>query len=60
MHVVVGLQVFGGGKQLLDATVQKVVNAGFSPEVAAWALRNNRNDPTRAIKELKAVSYFLC
>ncbi|KAK4305847.1 hypothetical protein Pmani_022289 [Petrolisthes manimaculis] len=49
-------KVFGGGKQLLDATVQKVVNAGFSPEVAVWALRNNRNDHARTIRELKAMA----
>lgn len=41
---------------MLDANVQKVVNAGFSQEVAEWALRNSKNDPTKAIRELKAVS----
>ena len=40
---------------MLDANVQKVVNAGFTPDVAEWALHKNRNDPVRAIKELKQV-----
>ncbi|XP_042871537.1 tudor domain-containing protein 3-like [Penaeus japonicus] len=47
-------KVFGGGKQMLDSNVQKVCRAGFSPEVAEWALRNNKNDPSKAIRELKA------
>lgn len=41
---------------MLDANVQKVVNAGFSLDVAEWALRNSKNDPVKAIKELRAVS----
>lgn len=41
---------------MLDANVQKVVNAGFSLDVAEWALRNSKNDPAKAIKELRAVS----
>lgn len=48
------IKVFGGGKQMLDANLQKVVNAGFNPEVASWALSNNKNNPTKAIQELKA------
>lgn len=47
-------KVFGGGKMMLDANVQKVINAGFSQEVAEWALRHNKNDPVKAIRELKA------
>lgn len=50
------LKVFGGGKQMLDANVQKVVNAGFSLDVAEWALRNSKNDPVKAIKELRAAA----
>lgn len=53
--IVFSVQVFGGGKQMLDSNVQKVCRAGFSPEVAEWALRNNKNDPSKAIRELKAV-----
>lgn len=48
---------------MLDANVQKVVNAGFSLDVAEWALRNSKNDPVKAIKELRAVSimcYMAC
>ncbi|XP_071551516.1 uncharacterized protein [Panulirus ornatus] len=50
------VKVFGGGKQMLDANVQKVVNAGFSQEVAEWALSDSKNDPTKAIRKLKAAA----
>lgn len=50
------IKVFGGGKQMLDANVQKVVNAGFSLDVAEWALRNSKNDPVKAIRELRAAA----
>ncbi|CAL4137031.1 unnamed protein product, partial [Meganyctiphanes norvegica] len=47
-------KVFGGGKQMVDANLQKVVNAGFNPDVASWALKNNKNNPAKAIQELRA------
>ncbi|KAK7081646.1 tudor domain-containing protein 3 [Halocaridina rubra] len=49
-------KIFGGGKQMLDSNVQKVINAGFTQDVAEWALRHNKNDPSKAIKELRAAS----
>ena len=45
---------------MLDAKVQKIVNAGFPLDVAEWALRNSKDDPVRAIKELRAVSIICC
>ncbi|XP_015593361.1 tudor domain-containing protein 3 isoform X2 [Cephus cinctus] len=47
-------KVFGGGnKQLLDHTVQRIVDQGFSIEQAEYALRINRNNVDRALKTLQ-------
>ncbi|XP_012522446.1 tudor domain-containing protein 3 isoform X2 [Monomorium pharaonis] len=46
-------KVFGGGnKQLLDYSVQKIVDRGFTIEQAEYALRVNRNNVDRALKSL--------
>ncbi|XP_034946116.1 tudor domain-containing protein 3 [Chelonus insularis] len=47
-------KVFGGGtKQLLDHSVQKIVDLGFSVEQAEYALKINRNNVDRALKLLQ-------
>ncbi|XP_011499067.1 PREDICTED: tudor domain-containing protein 3 [Ceratosolen solmsi marchali] len=47
-------KVFGGGtKQLLDHSVQRIVDQGFSIEQADYALRINRNNVDRALKTLQ-------
>uniref|UniRef100_A0A0C9PW73 TDRD3 protein n=1 Tax=Fopius arisanus TaxID=64838 RepID=A0A0C9PW73_9HYME len=47
-------KVFGGGtKQLLDHSVQKIVDQGFSIEQAEHALKINRNNTDRALKSLQ-------
>ncbi|OXU21941.1 hypothetical protein TSAR_014115 [Trichomalopsis sarcophagae] len=47
-------KVFGGGnKQLLDHTVQRIVDQGFSIEQAEYALKVNRNNVDRALKSLQ-------
>lgn len=47
-------QVFGGGtKPLLDANVQKIVDAGFSEEQAENALKYTKNNVDRALKILQ-------
>ncbi|XP_014214829.1 tudor domain-containing protein 3 [Copidosoma floridanum] len=46
-------KVFGGGnKQLLDHSVQKIVDQGFTIEQAEYALKVNRNNVDRALKSL--------
>ncbi|XP_054000824.1 tudor domain-containing protein 3 [Hylaeus anthracinus] len=46
-------KIFGGGnKQLLDHSVQKIVDQGFSIEQAEYALKVNRNNVDRALKSL--------
>lgn len=45
---------FGGGtKQLLDYTVQRIVQQGFTIEQAEQALKINRNNVNRALKSLQ-------
>lgn len=52
--MIVLLQVFGGGtKPLLDANVQKIVDAGFTEEQAENALRYTKNNVERALKILQ-------
>ncbi|XP_025158428.1 tudor domain-containing protein 3 isoform X2 [Harpegnathos saltator] len=47
-------KVFGGGnKQLLDHSVQKIVDRGFTIEQAEYALRVNRNNVDKALKSLQ-------
>lgn len=47
-------QVFGGGnKPLLDANVQKIVDAGFSEEQAENVLRYTKNNVDRALRMLQ-------
>ncbi|KAH9641550.1 hypothetical protein HF086_002237 [Spodoptera exigua] len=47
-------KVFGGGtKPLLDANVQKIVDAGFSEEQAENALKYTKNNVDRALKILQ-------
>ncbi|XP_011342307.1 tudor domain-containing protein 3 isoform X2 [Ooceraea biroi] len=47
-------KVFGGGnKQLLDHSVQKIVDRGFTIEQAEYALRVNRNNVDRALRSLQ-------
>ncbi|XP_063991401.1 tudor domain-containing protein 3 [Diachasmimorpha longicaudata] len=47
-------KIFGGGtKQLLDHSVQKIVDQGFSIEQAEYALKANRNNTDRALKSLQ-------
>lgn len=47
-------KVFGGGtKQLLDANVQKIVDAGFSEEQAENALKYAKNNVERALRNLQ-------
>ncbi|CAD6240416.1 GSCOCG00008777001-RA-CDS [Cotesia congregata] len=46
-------KVFGGGnKQLLDHSVQKIVDQGFTIDQAEYALKINRNNVDRALKSL--------
>ncbi|XP_076175475.1 tudor domain containing 3 isoform X2 [Ptiloglossa arizonensis] len=46
-------KIFGGGnKQLLDHSVQKIVDQGFSIEQAEYALKVNRNIVDKALKSL--------
>ncbi|CAK9825994.1 Tudor domain-containing protein 3 [Anthophora retusa] len=46
-------KVFGGGnKQLLDHSVQRIVDQGFSIEQAEYALKVNRNNVDRALRSL--------
>ncbi|XP_043252881.1 tudor domain-containing protein 3 [Colletes gigas] len=46
-------KIFGGGnKQLLDHSVQKIVDRGFSIEQAEYALKVNRNIVDKALKSL--------
>lgn len=48
------LQVFGGGtKPLLDANVQKIVDAGFSEEQAESTLKYTKNNVDRALRILQ-------
>ncbi|CAL7936790.1 unnamed protein product [Xylocopa violacea] len=47
-------KVFGGGnKQLLDHSVQKIVDQGFSVEQAEYALKVSRNNVDKALKSLQ-------
>lgn len=47
-------KVFGGGnKQLLDHSVQKIVDQGFTIEQAEYALKVNRNNVDKALKSLQ-------
>ncbi|XP_031844946.1 tudor domain containing 3 [Nomia melanderi] len=47
-------KIFGGGnKQLLDHSVQKIVDQGFSIEQAEYALKFNRNNVDKALKSLQ-------
>ncbi|TGZ32543.1 Tudor domain-containing protein 3 [Temnothorax longispinosus] len=47
-------KVFGGGtKQLLDHSVQKIVDRGFTIEQAEYALRVNRNNVDKALRSLQ-------
>ncbi|XP_017880580.1 tudor domain-containing protein 3 isoform X2 [Ceratina calcarata] len=47
-------KVFGGGnKQLLDYSVQKIVDQGFSIEQAEYALKVSRNNVDKALKSLQ-------
>ncbi|KAG7206898.1 hypothetical protein KM043_000795 [Ampulex compressa] len=47
-------KVFGGGtKQLLDHSVQKIVDHGFTIEQAEYALKVNRNNIDKALKSLQ-------
>ncbi|XP_020288510.1 tudor domain-containing protein 3 [Pseudomyrmex gracilis] len=47
-------KVFGGGnKQLLDHSVQKIVDRGFTIEQAEYALRLNKNNVDKALKNLQ-------
>ncbi|KAL6259056.1 hypothetical protein P5V15_008978 [Pogonomyrmex californicus] len=47
-------KVFGGGnKQLLDHSVQKIVDHGFTIEQAEYALRVNRNNVDKALRSLQ-------
>lgn len=47
-------KVFGGGnKQLLDHSVQKIVDQGFSIDQAEYALKVNRNNVDKALKSLQ-------
>ncbi|XP_076676138.1 tudor domain containing 3 isoform X3 [Andrena cerasifolii] len=49
-------KIFGGGnKQLLDHSVQKIVDQGFSIDQAEYALKVNRNNVDRALKSLQKV-----
>ncbi|XP_017790560.1 PREDICTED: tudor domain-containing protein 3 [Habropoda laboriosa] len=46
-------KVFGGGnKQLLDHSVQRIVDQGFSIEQAEYALKVNRNNVDKALRSL--------
>lgn len=47
-------QVFGGGtKPLLDANVQKIVDAGFTEEQAENTLKYTKNNVDRALRILQ-------
>ncbi|XP_011880090.1 PREDICTED: tudor domain-containing protein 3 [Vollenhovia emeryi] len=47
-------KVFGGGnKQLLDHSVQKIVDRGFTIDQAEYALRVNRNNVDKALRSLQ-------
>lgn len=47
-------KVFGGGnKQLLDHSVQRIIDQGFSIEQAEYALKVNRNNVDKALKSLQ-------
>ncbi|XP_071641761.1 tudor domain-containing protein 3 isoform X1 [Temnothorax longispinosus] len=47
-------KVFGDGtKQLLDHSVQKIVDRGFTIEQAEYALRVNRNNVDKALRSLQ-------
>ncbi|XP_029674772.1 tudor domain-containing protein 3 isoform X2 [Formica exsecta] len=47
-------KIFGGGnKQLLDHSVQKIIDRGFTIEQAEYALRINRNNVDRALRSLQ-------
>ncbi|KAK2584759.1 hypothetical protein KPH14_007085 [Odynerus spinipes] len=47
-------KIFGGGnKQLLDHSVQRIVEQGFTIEQAEYALRMNKNNVDKAIKSLQ-------
>lgn len=47
-------KIFGGGnKQLLDHSVQRIVDQGFSIEQAEYVLKVNRNNVDRALKSLQ-------
>ncbi|XP_032664027.1 tudor domain-containing protein 3 isoform X2 [Odontomachus brunneus] len=47
-------KVFGGGnKQLLDHSVQKIIDRGFTIEQAEYALKVNRNNVDKALKSLQ-------
>ncbi|RXG72318.1 Tudor domain-containing protein 3 [Armadillidium vulgare] len=47
-------KVFGGGKQMLDSNVQKIINSGnFTISEAEWALKRNKNDLKKALQDLR-------
>ncbi|XP_068971756.1 tudor domain-containing protein 3-like isoform X2 [Bombus flavifrons] len=47
-------KIFGGGnKQLLDHSVQRIIDQGFSIEQAEYALKVNRNNVDKALKSLQ-------
>ncbi|XP_043289777.1 tudor domain-containing protein 3 [Venturia canescens] len=49
-----GKKIFGGGnKQLLDHSVQRIVDQGFTVEQAEYALKISRNHVERALKSLQ-------
>ncbi|XP_024882419.1 tudor domain-containing protein 3-like isoform X1 [Temnothorax curvispinosus] len=52
-------KVFGGGtKQLLDHSVQKIVDRGFTIEQAEYALRVNRNNVDKALRSLQKTDRY--
>lgn len=47
-------KVFGGGnKQLLDHSVQRIVDQGFTIEQAEYALKIHRNNVEKALRSLQ-------
>lgn len=47
-------KIFGGGnKQLLDHSVQRIVDQGFSIEQAEYALKVHRNNVDKALRSLQ-------
>ena len=52
-------QVFGGGKDMLDTNIKRIVDSGpFTIEQAEWALNASRNNHGRAIKLLRQVRFL--